>query len=217
MRVKSRLCGAHNGGTLGGLMETRNAAPAPLTEDAGLLDLLDALTSSPNAELEWIDLLSPLEYVGCRKIVKSIGFEPVSLEVLRHVSEEASHAYLLKAVVEEGGIIGRSWREGRFAEAGWGYFQNLDRRISALPGADGLRYPAVSWAIERRVLVVYPAYLKVTRNESLKKALRRILAQEERHGAQFAEVPFPDGMASEIARIEEALWPDFVAAARRLA
>ncbi|HZE97839.1 MAG TPA: ferritin-like domain-containing protein [Planctomycetota bacterium] len=198
-------------------METRNAAPAPLTEDAGLLDLLDALTSTPRAELEWIDLLSQLEYVGCRKIVKSIGFESVSLEVLRHVSEEASHAYLLKAVVEEGGIIGRSWREGRFAEAGWGYFQNLDRRISALPGADGLRYPAVSWAIERRVLVVYPAYLKVTRNESLKKALRRILAQEERHGAQFAEVPFPDGMASEIARIEEALWPDFVAAARRLA
>ncbi|MBV8878671.1 MAG: ferritin-like domain-containing protein [Planctomycetaceae bacterium] len=197
-------------------MTTRNATPAPLTEDAGLLDFLGALTASPKMELEWIDLLSQLEYVGCRKIVKSIGFESVSLEVLRHVSEEASHAYLLKAVVEEGGIVGRSWREGRFAEAGWGYFQNLDRRISALPGSDGLRYPAVSWAIERRVLIVYPAYLRLTKNESLKKALRRILAQEERHGAQFAEVPFPDGMAAEIARIEEALWPDFVAAARRL-
>jgi len=197
-------------------METQKATPAPLTEDAVLRDFLGALTASPKLELEWIDLLSQLEYVGCRKIVKSIGFESVSLEVLRHVSEEASHAYLLKAVVEEGGIVGRSWREGRFAEAGWGYFQNLDRRISALPGSDGLRYPAVSWAIERRVLIVYPAYLKATRNESLKKALRRILAQEERHGAQFAEVPFPDGMAAEIARIEESLWPDFVAAARRL-
>jgi len=197
-------------------METQKATPAPLTEDAGLRDFLGALTASPKLELEWIDLLSQLEYVGCRKIVKSIGFESVSLEVLRHVSEEASHAYLLKAVVEEGGIVGRSWREGRFDQAGWGYFQNLDRRISALPGSDGLRYPAVSWAIERRVLIVYPAYLKATRNESLKKALRRILAQEERHGAQFAEVPFPDGMAAEIARIEESLWPDFVAAARRL-
>jgi len=197
-------------------METQKATPAPLTEDAGLRDFLGALTASPTMELEWIDLLSQLEYVGCRKIVKSIGFESVTLEVLRHVSEEASHAYLLKAVVEEGGIVGRSWREGRFAEAGWGYFQNLDRRISALPGSDGLRYPAVSWAIERRVLIVYPAYLKTTRNEALKRALRRILAQEERHGAQFAEVPFPDGVAAEIARIEESLWPDFVAAARRL-
>jgi len=196
-------------------MTTRNA-PAPLTEDAALLDFLGALAASPQSELEWVDLLSQLEYVGCRKIVKSIGFESITLEVLRHVSEEASHAYLLKAVVEEGGIVGRSWRDGRFAEAGWGYFQNLDRRISALPGSDGLRYPAVSWAIERRVLIVYPAYLKTTKNESLKRALRRILAQEERHGAQFAEVPFPDGMAAEIARIEEALWPEFLSAVRRL-
>jgi hypothetical protein len=197
-------------------MTTQNAAPRALTEDAGLIDFLGKLAATPRLELEWIDLLSQLEYVGCRKIVKSIGFESVSLEVLRHVSEEASHAYLLKAVVEEGGLVGRSWRDGRFAEAGWGYFQNLDRRISALPGSDGLRYPAVSWAIERRVLVVYPAYLRITRNEALKKALRRILAQEERHGAQFAEVPFPDGMAAEIARIEEALWPEFLAAAARL-
>jgi len=197
-------------------METRSATPPPLTEDAGLLDFLGAIIASPKAELEWVDLLSQLEYVGCRKIVKSIGFESVSLEILRHVSEEASHAYLLKSVVEEGGITGRSWREGRFAEAGWGYFQDLDRRISGLPRSDGMRYPAVSWAIERRVLIVYPAYLRLTRNESLKKALRRILAQEERHGAQFAEVPFPDGMAAEIARIEESLWPEFLAAARRL-
>ncbi len=188
-----------------------------LTEDPALLDFLGKLAASPRLELEWIDLLSQLEYVGCRKIVKSIGFESVSLEVLRHVSEEASHAYLLKAVVEEGGLVGRSWREGRFAEAGWGYFQNLDRRISALPGSDGLRYPAVSWAIERRVLVVYPAYLRTTANESLKRALRRILAQEERHGAQFAQVTFPDGMAAEIARIEEALWPEFLGAAYRVA
>lgn len=188
-----------------------------LTEDPALLDFLGKLAASPRLELEWIDLLSQLEYVGCRKIVKSIGFESVSLEVLRHVSEEASHAYLLKAVVEEGGLVGRSWRDGRFAEAGWGYFQNLDRRISALPGSDGLRYPAVSWAIERRVLVVYPAYLRTTRNEALKRALRRILAQEERHGAQFAQTPFPDGMAADIARIEEALWPEFLSAAYRVA
>ena len=189
---------------------------APLAEDATLLEFLGAVTARPAAELEWIDLLSQLEYVGCRKIMKSIGYESVTLEVLRHVSEEASHAYLLRAVVEEGGIAGRSWREGRFAEVGWGYFQNLDRRISALPGAEGLQYPAVSWAIERRVLVVYPAYLRVTRNESLRRALRRILAQEQRHGAQFAEVPFPEGMGADVARIEEQLWPDFVAAARRL-
>ena len=189
--------------------------PPPLV-DRSVDELLGRIVASPEIELEWIDLLSQLEYVGCRKIVKSVGFEAVSLEILRHVSEEASHAFLLKSVVEEGGLRDRSWREGRFAEAGWRYFQSLDQRISALPGSDGLRYPGVSWAIERRVLVVYPAYLQRTRNESLKKALRRILAQEERHGAQFGEFSYPDGYLAQVARIEEALWPEFVAAADRL-
>jgi hypothetical protein len=190
--------------------------PPPLAEDASIVDFLGRIVASPDLELEWIDLLSQLEYVGCRKIVKSVGFESVNLEILRHVSEEASHAYLLKAVVEEGGLRDRSWREGRFAEAGWRYFQGLDQRISALPASEGLRYPGVSWAIERRVLVVYPAYLKITRNESLKKALRRILAQEERHGAQFGEFAFPDGYLAQVAAIEEAIWPEFTAAALRL-
>jgi hypothetical protein len=197
-------------------MAPLNGSPAPLVEDASIAAFLDRLCAAPALELEWIDLLSQLEYVGCRKIVKSVGFESVSLEILRHVSEEASHAYLLKAVVEEGGLRDRSWREGRLAEVGWRYFQSLDQRISALPESEGLRYPGVSWAIERRVLVVYPAYLKATRNESLKKALRRILAQEERHGAQFGEVRYPEGYLEQVARIEESLWPDFVAAADRL-
>jgi hypothetical protein len=197
-------------------MAPPKGSPAPLVEDPSILGFLGRLSATPALELEWIDLLSQLEYVGCRKIVKSVGFESVSLEILRHVSEEASHAFLLKSVVEEGGLRDRSWREGRFAEPGWRYFQALDQRISALPGSEGLRYPGVSWAIERRVLVVYPAYLKVTRNESLKKALRRILAQEERHGAQFGEFRFPDGYLDQIAHIEEALWPPFVAAADRL-
>jgi len=189
--------------------------PPPLV-DPSVDELLGRVVASPDVELEWIDLLSQLEYVGCRKIVKSVGFESVSLEILRHVSEEASHAFLLKSVVEEGGLRDRSWRDGRFAEAGWRYFQGLDQRISALPESDGLRYPGVSWAVERRVLVVYPAYLRVTRNESLKKALRRILAQEERHGAQFGEIAYPDGYLAKVAAIEAALWPEFVAQATAL-
>src|SRR5258708_5302121 len=123
------------------------SAPAPLSQDSSILDFLSKIVAVPELELEWIDLLSQLEYVGCRKIVKSVAFEAVSLEILRHVSEEASHAFLLKSVVEEGGLRGRSWREGRFAEAGWRYFQGLDQRISSLPGSPGLRYPPASSAI----------------------------------------------------------------------
>jgi hypothetical protein len=191
--------------------------PIELPPDPVLREFLERISADPPLEIEWIDLLSQLEYVGCRKIVKSIGFEAVSLDVLRHVSEEASHAYLLKTVAEEGGLRGRSWRDGRFSEAGWGYFQELDHRISALPGAEGLRYPGVSWAVERRVLAVYPAYLEVTRNEALRRVLRRILAQEKEHGERFGQVAFPDGFSQAAARIEESLWPEFIAEAGRRA
>ncbi|HLF92192.1 MAG TPA: ferritin-like domain-containing protein [Planctomycetota bacterium] len=192
-------------------MDRAAGRPAPLVEDDTLRDFLRRVSSDPDLELEWIDLLSQLEYVGCRKIVKGVAFENVSLDILRHVSEESSHAFLLKSVVEEGGVRGRSWKEGRFAEAGWGYFQRLDHAISALPASESLRYPGVSWAIERRVLVVYPAYLKVTRNEALQRALRRILAQEERHGEQFDAVVFPDGYPAAVAEIEDRLWAGFLA------
>lgn len=191
-------------------------SPTPLGPDPATEAFLRKVAADGPLEMEWVDLLSQLEYVGCRKIVKSVRFEDVSLEVLRHVAEEASHAYLLKSVAEQGGLRDRSWREGRFAEAGWAYFQELDRRISDLPGAEGYRYPGVSWAVERRVLVFYPAYIEITRNEALKRVLRRILAQEEQHGSQFAEVPFPAGFADAAARIEESLWPAFIAAAERL-
>src|SRR6185295_17796202 len=100
--------------------------PKPLGPDPALEAFLRKVSADPGLELEWIDLLSQLEYVGCRKIVKSVRFEGVSLDILRHVSEEASHAFLLKSVAEQGGLPERSWREGRFAEAGWGYFQELD-------------------------------------------------------------------------------------------
>jgi hypothetical protein len=197
-------------------MTTDALLPGPLAPDAELLGFLERLSREPQLELEWVDLLSQLEYVGFRKIVKSVGFESVDLELLRHVSEEASHAFLLKAVVEESGRAGHSWRDGRFSAVGFRYFQELDQRVSALPASPGLRYPGVSWAIERRVLVVYPVYLKTTRHEGLRRALRRILAQEERHGSRFGELSFPDGYLAAVAAIEGSLWPDFLCDASRL-
>jgi hypothetical protein len=184
--------------------------------DATLGEFLDRIAGDPALEMEWVELLSQLEYVGCRKIVKSVGFERVSLEVLRHVAEEASHALLLKSVAERGGRAGRSWREGRFCEAGWRYFQGLDRGISALSEDASLHYPGVAWAVERRVLEVYPEYAARTRNEDVRKALRRILVQEERHGAQFERSLFPAGYRDKAIALEETLWRRFLAEARAL-
>lgn len=177
---------------------------------SGFAGLIETIVHDPARELEWLDMLSQLEYVGCRKILKSVPFDRISVEVLQHVSEEASHAYLLKDVVEKHGADRKSWAANPLAEIGWRYFQALDQEISRLPGVAGLNYPAVSWAVEQRVLKVYPIYLAATKSNDVKRAVSRILAQERRHGGQFDAAEFPDGLREKMLQIEESLWARFV-------
>ena len=70
-------------------------------------------------------------------------------------------------------------------------------------------YPAVSWAIERRVMEVYPAYIAITKDPGVRGALQEILAQEKRHGAQFDRLDLPSEVKREAARIEGELWEKF--------
>lgn len=174
-----------------------------------LLSFLQTICEKPHWESEWIDLLSQLEYVGCRKILKGVPFERMDLNLLQHVSEEASHAYLLKKAAGPE-IAERSWREGKFADLGWNYFRCLDEQTSRLPEEKQDCYPIVSWAIERRVMEVYPAYLKITRNEELRRALAAILEQEKRHGAQFEGWNLPTEVKDRAILIERGLWREFV-------
>lgn len=178
--------------------------------------LLDRLTAEPALELEWVDLLSQLEYIGCRKIVKAIPYDEMTLERLRHLSEEASHAFLLRAAAEECGLPGRSWREGILSEAGWRYFRELDRGVEAGVTDRSLCYPLVSAAVERRVLALYPAYLKRTRLKAVRRALAVILAQEKRHARQFDGLGLPEAEVRSALRLEERLWSEFEAAVGRV-
>lgn len=178
---------------------------------------LDRVTASTAVELEWVDLLSQLEYVGFRKIAKAVPYERVSLETLRHVSEEASHAFLLKAAAERNGLAPRSWREGLFSAAGWIYFQGLDRAVEAAVADPALCYPLVSVAVERRVLALYPAYLERTRIPDVRKAVERILVQERAHARLFDDRSLPAEAVAAACRLEERLWAGFVAEALPLA
>lgn len=171
-----------------------------------LKPFLERVAASPEREAEWLDLLSQLEYVGCRKILKGVRFDRIDVSVLQHASEEASHAFLLKEAAARLGRSGATWN-GRLSEIGWRYFRELDARVSALQ-AEG-HYPAVSWAIERRVMEVYPAYLAATKDPGVRSALQQILAQEKRHGAQFEEVSLPAEVKRQAALIEAELWESF--------
>jgi hypothetical protein len=183
-----------------------------LALDSATAALLDRVTAETEREREWVDLLSQLEYVGFRKITKSVRYDEVSLETLRHMSEEASHAFLMKAAAEKMGLPERSWKDNPFSEAGWRYFQGLDRGVEAKIADPARCYPLVSVAVERRVLALYPAYLERTKNEHVRKAVARILAQEKRHAALFDERVLPAEEVELACRLEEKLWAELMRA-----
>lgn len=174
--------------------------------------LLDRVTAAPELEREWVDLLSQLEYVGFRKITKSIRYDQVSLESLRHAAEEASHAYLMKATAEKMGLPERSWKDNPHSEAGWRYFQGLDRGVEAKIADPARCYPLVSVAVERRVLALYPAYLDRTKNPDVRRVVTRILAQEKKHAALFDERVLPAEEVDMACRLEVKLWVELMLA-----
>ena len=173
--------------------------------------LLDRFVADPTLEREWVDLLSQLEYVGFRKITKAVRYDEVTLETLQHMAEEASHAFLLKAAAEKSGLPERSWKDGPFSEAGWRYFQGLDRGIETQTSDPARCYPLVSVAVERRVLALYPGYLERTKNDDVRKAVTRILAQEKRHAKQFEEHTLPAEEVEKACHLEEKLWAEMIA------
>ncbi len=175
-----------------------------------LENLFPYFKASPKIELEWVDVLSQLEYVGCRKIIKSVGFDAMNGQVLKHLTEEAMHAYLLKSAAEASGLPVRPWTEGLFCNLGFEYIRDLDAGISELQKNEGDCYPAVSWTLETRVLSLYPAYDEVCQFSKVKKAIGVILAQEKAHALQFKDLSLTDMEKGNLLRLEESLWSRFM-------
>jgi hypothetical protein len=176
--------------------------------------VLSAVTRSPEVEAEWLNHLSQLEYVGCRKILKAVPFEKIDLLTLQHIHEESGHAFLLK---EAAGKLLPSiggFAQTRLSQPGWNYFRELDFCVSdMLPLADQhLAYAFVSFIVEERVMVLYPAYRAKTTHSVVRDALKIILAQEGRHETRFGRWVKKDIQPSTIAQaqqLEEKLWHRF--------
>ena len=187
--------------------------------EAALDAVLEVVTADLSREADWLELLAQLEYIGCRKILRAVPFDSVTADVLRHAADEASHASILKQAAEQvrsstGDVRERSWGELPLATHGWEYFRELDRRVSTLESVQELSYPAVSWAVEQRALWLYPRYLERTENETVRRAVRLILAQEERHNRHFEGVFLSPDARSEAADVEAALWTELVTKVR---
>ncbi len=145
--------------------------------------MIAVITQYPAWEAGWLWLLGDMEYIGLRKIVRSLPYKSISLAVSQHMADEAQHAFLLYKQAQR---LDPS-KKGRhaFGNLGQIYFKSLDTFAKKhLPAA--LCYGAVSAAVEKRVLQVYPLYGNLTQQAPVRRVMAQILEQEKRHSGQFS-------------------------------
>ena len=68
-----------------------------------LLKILEKVTSEKALHSRWLNTLSYLEYIGTRKILKSLPAHIFGKVFLEHVNEEARHSLFFKNLAQKRG------------------------------------------------------------------------------------------------------------------
>jgi len=139
-----------------------------------------------SAHVRFLNTLSLMEHVGSRKIMASQTKESLSGETLRHLAEEARHAFFFKHAAEKMGRrpLNYSAAETFAPAAARGYMGRLDASIARdfANGDEGpLPYLYMSLIIELRAVWFYQLYQETLTENDHGLSLRSVLAEEELH------------------------------------
>ena len=147
--------------------------------------ILRTIAEDAQTEAQWLHTLSYLEFVGARKISRTVASSHPTAHVLDHLADETRHAARFADLAEVVG--GRRPTEYLCRDAARTYFARLDRELSGwandLVGVEHqvLNYLLVTSMIERRAMILYPAYRGVTRHEAVRDELATIITEEQDH------------------------------------
>lgn len=159
---------------------------------APVRNVLTALCRQPAQHARFLNTLSMMEHIGSRKIMTSQTKGPLGCEVLKHLCEEARHAFFFKRQAEK--IAGRPLDYSAETTIAAGpaqmYFGRLDaaigRALAGSPHSDAA-YLFVSLIIELRAIWAYQIYHEVLNAETPGVSLKSLLAEEEHHLPQMVE------------------------------
>ncbi len=148
---------------------------------------LETIVENKPQHAKFLNMLSMLEHMGSRKIMLSQMNRTLTEDALKHLAEEARHAYFFKRHAE---------RVAKKALDGWTdentmcripaamYFGRMDAGISKTVG-DEAAYSWVSLIIELRACWLYAIYQKVLEKSSDHMSLKSLLAEEDMHLAEM--------------------------------
>jgi rubrerythrin len=156
-----------------------------------LKTLLETIVDDETIEAKWLNTLSLLEYIGARKIGRTMCREHPSAVVLDHWADETRHAYAFKQLCET--VSGGPSQAYLCKEPAVHYFQHLDERasrwISEATGKEDPRqnYLLVTTLVERRAMMVYPLYRAATHLDVVRDELQVIIVEEQDHRVEIEE------------------------------
>jgi hypothetical protein len=157
--------------------------------------ILERIVGDRGIEARWLNTVSLLEFVGARKIMRTVASRHPRREILEHVADETRHALAFKALAEQlwEGALGDGDDAYLCRGAALSYFQQLDRGAAeVVDGALGRHdeeacYLVTTTLIERRAMRLYPLYRSMTQHEFIKEELKAVILEEASHRKALEE------------------------------
>ena len=189
--------------------------------------LLDKITADQDTHARLLNTLSMLEHMGSHKIMATQHGAAIDQSTLRHVAEEAHHAYFMKRQAEKTAQRDLHYKPDDLLAAPSAriYFQRLEVAIVNRIGASGPTtavYLLMSMIIEFRALWFYRLYQETLTRAGLPISLKRILGEEQHHLSEMADrlmaiEAFDEDQVSAFVAIENRLYQRMLSAIERAA
>jgi len=154
--------------------------------------LLNRVVPDPALHGRFINTLSMLEHMGSHKIMATQHSAQIDQATLRHVAEEAHHAYFMKRQAEKTAAKPLEYAAGDLLApaAARMYFQRLEAvMVKTLARQHSARaaYLYMSMIVEFRALWFYTLYQHTLKRAGHAMSLKRILGEEQHHLTEMAQ------------------------------
>jgi hypothetical protein len=187
--------------------------------------LLDLVVAEPQRHARMINTLSLLEHMGSHKIMATQHSAAIDQATLKHVAEEAHHAYFMKRQAEKTADRALEYvADDLLAPAAARmYFQRLEgATVRALGDKRSARaaYLYMSMIVEFRALWFYGLYQQTLARAQHALSLKRVLGEEQAHLGEMAERleagnELDDARAARILAVERKLYSRLLGAIER--
>jgi len=154
--------------------------------------VLDTIVAAPQRHARMINTLSLLEHMGSHKIMATQHSAAIDQATLKHVAEEAHHAFFMKRQAEKTAERALEYVAADLLAPASArmYFQRLESAtVKALGEQRSARaaYLYMSMIVEFRALWFYGLYEQALKRARHALSLKRVLGEEQAHLGDMAE------------------------------